>query len=56
MAATGASIGILTILPILLYLALAGLSIYCLVLFIRLAHRGIKSLDIYINEKSNKNE
>ena len=36
---------------ILIYLALIGLSVYCLVLFIRLAPRGIKALDLYINEK-----
>ena len=51
----GASFGIFTFFIILLYLALAGLSIYCLVLFIKLAHRGIKALDIYINEKTNRN-
>ena len=36
------------------YLILLGISIYALVLFIMLAKRGIKALDIYINEKSNK--
>ncbi|WP_168928309.1 hypothetical protein [Paenibacillus ginsengarvi] len=40
---------------ILFYLVLIGLSVYCLVLFIRLAHRGIKALDIYINEKRDQN-
>lgn len=34
-------------------LALIGLGIYSLVLFIKLARRGIKALDIYINEKTN---
>lgn len=35
-----------------IYLALIGLSIYCIVLFIKLAHRAIKALDIYINKNS----
>ncbi|MNJ79331.1 hypothetical protein D3C77_773140 [compost metagenome] len=43
--------GIFTILIFLVYLALIGLTVYCLILFIKLAHRGIKALDIYINEK-----
>jgi hypothetical protein len=50
-----ASFSFIPILFILFYIGLAGLSIYCLILFIKLAHRGIKALDIYINEKSNKN-
>lgn len=37
----------------IIYLPIFGLSIYALVLFIRLAKRGIKALDIYIEEKSN---
>ncbi|CAM3151105.1 CcmD family protein [Paenibacillus sediminis] len=51
----GASIGLISILIFLFYIVLGVLSIYCLILFIKLAHRGIKALDIYINEKSNKN-
>ncbi|MCJ8015209.1 hypothetical protein MUG84_26430 [Paenibacillus sp. KQZ6P-2] len=51
----GMSIGFIPILFFLFYLVLAGLGIYCLILFIKLAHRGIKALDIYIYEKSNKN-
>ncbi|MEF2965807.1 hypothetical protein V3851_08200 [Paenibacillus sp. M1] len=39
---------------ILFYLVMAGLSIYCLILFIKLANRGIQALDIYIAEKRNK--
>ena len=35
---------------ILFYLFSFGLSSYCLILFIKLAHRGIKALDIYINK------
>jgi len=36
----------------ILYVALIGLSFYALFLFIKLARRGIKALDIYINEKN----
>ncbi len=39
---------------LILYLILIGLGIFCLILFIKLALRGIKALDIYIDEKSNK--
>jgi hypothetical protein len=45
-AGAGPFVGII----ILLYLAIIGISIYCLVLFIKLAHRGIKALDIYISK------
>jgi uncharacterized BrkB/YihY/UPF0761 family membrane protein len=38
---------------ILLYLFFLGLIIYCLALFIKLAHRGIKALDIYIEKNRN---
>lgn len=38
----------------IVYLFLMGISIYTLVLLIKLAQRGIKALDIYIEEKSNK--
>lgn len=54
-ATVGASLGIFSILLFLFYIIIAGLSVYCLILFIRLAHRGIRALDIYINEKSNGN-
>jgi len=37
----------------IIYLVFLGISVYALILFIKLAHRGIKALDIYINEKSN---
>lgn len=40
----------LHMLTILLYLVVVGLSIYCLVLFIKVARRGIVALDIYINK------
>ena len=29
------------------------LGLYCLFIFMKLAHRGIEALDIYINEKKN---
>lgn len=35
-------------------LGMLGISIYGFVLFVKLANRGIKALDIYINEKSNR--
>lgn len=38
---------------LLIYIPLFILSIYCLVLFIKLAHRGIKALDIYIEKNKN---
>lgn len=37
----------------IIYLVFLGISVYALVLFIKLAQRGIKALDLYINEKSN---
>ena len=38
---------------IIFMLGMLGISIYGFVLFIKLAHRGIKALDIYLNEKTN---
>ncbi|MBV7273870.1 hypothetical protein I6U48_13245 [Clostridium sp. PL3] len=35
-------------------LILLGIGIYGFVLFVKLANRGIRALDIYINEKTNK--
>lgn len=35
-------------------LAVFGVSIYCVILFIKLARRGIKALDLYIQEKENR--
>ncbi|GLI09191.1 hypothetical protein YDYSG_52230 [Paenibacillus tyrfis] len=37
----------------LIYVILIGLSIYCLILFIQLARRGIEALDLYIHDKKN---
>ena len=36
---------------LLIWPVIVGLGIYSLILFIKLARRGIKALDIYINEK-----
>lgn len=40
----------------LIYLVLIAFVIYCLVLFIKFANRGIKALDLYIKEKENENK
>ena len=37
----------------LLVVGLLGVSIYCLFLFVKLAQRGIKALDIYIKKNEN---
>lgn len=42
--------GLFMIPVFILYIGIIGLSIYCLVLFIKLARRGIKALDIYISK------
>lgn len=44
----------ITIVYLAILLVFIGLSIYSFVLFVKLAKRGIKALDIYIDEKSNK--
>lgn len=48
----GAS-NVITIVTII-NLILLGLGIYSFVLFVKLAHRGIKALDIYLSEKNKK--
>lgn len=45
-------ISILSSIVSIVYLLMLGFSIYAFVLFVKLARRGIKALDIYINEKS----
>jgi hypothetical protein len=53
-ATSTSSWGSFVILPVLffiVYLVLIGFGIYCMILFIKLATRGIKALDIYITEK-----
>lgn len=44
---------IATIINLIIILASVGIAIYGFVLFVKLAKRGIKALDIYINEKTN---
>lgn len=40
---------------LLIWVALTGILIYCLILFIKLARRGIVALDIYIGQSKTKN-
>jgi len=37
-----------------IYVPVLGASIYGFILFVKLARRGIKALDIYLEEKSQK--
>ncbi|MDR9856543.1 hypothetical protein RJP21_23350 [Paenibacillus sp. VCA1] len=46
--------GIFAIIPFLIMLAFAALGITCMILFIRVAVRAIKALDIYLAEKSRR--
>ncbi|WP_019004561.1 hypothetical protein [Cohnella laeviribosi] len=39
---------------LLIYLVLIGVGIYCIVLLIKLAHRGITALDIYIQKNRDR--
>ena len=39
---------------LVIYVPLLCVSIYAFILFVKLARRGIKALDIYIEEKSQK--
>ncbi|BCZ44676.1 hypothetical protein psyc5s11_07430 [Clostridium gelidum] len=39
---------------LVIYVPVLGASIYGFILFVKLAKRGIKALDIYIEEKSQK--
>lgn len=54
MNATVSSTGFLLLpgLLMLVYIALFVLVIYALIVFIRLAHRGIQALDIYIRQNN----
>lgn len=45
--------GNVTIINLIIILGLLIIGIYGFVLFVKLAKRGIKALDIYINEKTN---
>jgi len=44
--------GFSMILFFVLYIGLLGLSIYLMIQLIKLTQRGIKALDLYIDEKS----
>ncbi|UZQ50053.1 hypothetical protein [Clostridium kluyveri] len=43
-----------TLINLFIIVVLISIGIYSFILFVKLAHRGIKALDIYINEKNNK--
>ncbi len=47
--------GALTYIYLIIIFGLTVLSIYALILFIKLSKRGIKALDIYLEEKNNNN-
>jgi hypothetical protein len=51
-----AFMGLFSIIILVIYLALLGIGIYGFVLFVKLATRGIKALDIYIDEKTSINK
>jgi hypothetical protein len=42
--------GLFIIIIYAIYLGIIGLSVFCLILLIKLAIRGIKALDIYISK------
>ena len=44
--------GIFTLLNLLIIFAALGVSIYSFILFVKLANRGIKALDIYNKKNS----
>ncbi len=50
-AKIGSDNSIITILAMLINVLLYGLGVYALILFIKLAQRGIQALDIYLYEK-----
>ncbi|MCD2347939.1 MULTISPECIES: hypothetical protein [Clostridium] len=45
-----------TFINLIIILVLLVMGIYGFVLFVKLANRGIKALDIYISEKSKNND
>lgn len=45
---------IFSLLSFILYLGVAVVGIYCIILLIKLMNRGIKLLDIMIDEKTNR--
>jgi flagellar biogenesis protein FliO len=48
-----AIVSVLSFINLIIILGLFGMGIYGFVLFVKLANRGIRALDIYINEKTN---
>ena len=48
-----AMVSFIGFIDLLMVLGVFVIAIYGFVLFVKLANRGIKALDIYINEKSN---
>ncbi|MCB2288210.1 hypothetical protein LGK97_00335 [Clostridium sp. CS001] len=48
--------GLFSIVNLIFMLSMLGVSIYTFILFVKLAHRGIEALDIYINEKNKNTE
>jgi flagellar biogenesis protein FliO len=47
-----AIVSLLTFINLIIILGLVGIGIYGFVLFVKLANRGIRALDIYISEKT----
>ncbi len=48
-----AIVSVLSFINLIIILGLFGIGIYGFILFVKLANRGIRALDIYINEKTN---
>lgn len=46
--------GVFGVLYFIFLIGMLGLSIYVMILFIKLARRGIKALDIFIDEKNRR--
>lgn len=44
---------VMSFINLIIILVLLGIGIYGFILFVKLANRAIKALDIYINEKTN---
>ncbi len=49
MSTAGAGMGLVMV---LIYLVFLGIGIYSFILWLKLARRGIRALDLYIEEKS----
>ena len=56
MSPVGIGMGVMGIFVFLLYIAFLGLGIFCTALFIKLALKGIKALDIYIDKNNNNGQ